>query len=164
MEYQSDNYQNELTSYKSALEKLILSILTQLLQHEDFIEEVENLIAYQLKSWEVTTYDRRDGSIEGSVTSCQIDKPCLKIKDGDFYSLEWTIDFHIIGTANIGYLTADGEDGYNPVSFSCEGNIKITFPDDFRDYFITHESVEEIIEEVVSNIKFQAEIHSATFD
>lgn len=164
MESQSDNYQSELTSYKSALKKLILCILTQLLQYEDFIEEVENLIAAKLINREVTTYDSHDGSIEGSVTSCQTDKPCLKIKDSDFYSLEWTIDFNITGTANIGYVTADGEDGDNPVLCSCEGNIKITFPDDFCDYLLAHESIEEIVEEVFSNIKLQAEIHSASFD
>jgi len=104
MESQSDNCQNEFTSYKSALEKLISCILSQVLKHEDFIESIENKIESELIDWEVTTYDSRDGSIEGSVTSCNTNEPCLKIKDGDFHSLEWTIDFHITGIAKIGYL------------------------------------------------------------
>ncbi|MBD2345200.1 hypothetical protein [Anabaena subtropica] len=157
-------YQNELTKYNSALEDLMLSILVKIIQHEDFIERVENIAASKVIGIAETTYDKCDGLIEGNVTYCEIDNSVFEIKHGDIYSLEWTIAFKNTGMAYIGYVTADGEDGGNPVSFSCKGNVEIMLPDYFRDELLTDISIEEIIGELVSSIKLQVEIHSVCFN
>ncbi|WP_390625583.1 MULTISPECIES: hypothetical protein [Calothrix] len=161
---QSGSCESEITRYNSALETLISSIINQLLQHEDFIEKSQNIIVAEMIGQEATAYDRHDGLIDGYVTYYQPAQAFFKIEDGDFYTLEWTIAFKVTGTADIGYVTSDGEDGYNSVLAFCEGNVNIKFTDDFRDYFLLNDSIEEIIEDVFSSIEFQAEIDLISFD
>lgn len=161
---QSDVPQDELTKYNSALEDLMSSIIARIKENEDFIEQFKDIAQPKIIGAKEIVSDYSDGAIEGNVTYYEIIDLTFGIEDGDIYSLEWNITFKSYGVAGIAYLTSDGRDGQQEVSCSCEGKANITLPDDFRDEFLTGDTIEKIIEDVIPNIKLQVEVHTIHLD
>ncbi|MBD2169374.1 hypothetical protein H6G04_33990 [Calothrix membranacea FACHB-236] len=135
------------------------SILSQILQHENFIEEVKDLIQNKVIDMDGIGYDSLDGSIEGTVSDYVVLSE-IEFKNVTGDSLEWSFDFELTGEATISYLNSDGSDGESEVLGLCKGTVKVTLPDDT----LTIDNIENIITNLELDIYIDAVALDASDD
>jgi|GEM_PF-6630179 len=132
------------------------SILSQILQNEDFIAKIQEVITNDLIGMCGTGVDEEEGLVEGNVQEFEAtSNPIFDNPNGE--ALKWTIDVKFNGDAIIQYLNSEGDDGESEVSGLYRSSVNITFPDDT----LTSENIKDI----VSNIELEIlKVYSAPID
>ena len=131
-----------------------MSIITQLTQHETFIQEVKQQIVAKVIDRQADAYTK-DGLIEGTVTAYELQtEPVFDAADGG--GLEWSIPFKVTGEATIGYKTGDGDYGDDTTDGPCDGFVEVTFPDSTL--------ADDDFEDIASSVEISVTIESAALD
>lgn len=132
------------------------SILSQILQNEDFIAKIQEVITNDLIGMCGTGVDEKEGLVEGNVQEFEATStPIFDNPNGE--ALKWTIDVKFNGSAIIQYIDSEGDDGESEVSDLYHSSVNITFPDDTL--------ISENIKDIVSNIELEIlKVYSAPID
>lgn len=131
-----------------------MSIITRLIQHDSFVQEVKQQIIANVIDRQANAYTK-DGLIEGTVTAYELQaEPVFDAADGS--GLEWSIPFKVTGEATIGYKTSDGDYGDDTTNGPCKGFAEITFPDDTL--------ASDDFDHVASSVEIIVTVESAALD
>ena len=98
------------------------SIISQIRQHPDFIQEVKEQIAAKLIDRQGTGYHSRDGLIPGRVTAYEMLSE-LEFGDPDGINLEWSFNFRVTGEATVQCKTGDGSEFDDSIDGPCYGIV-----------------------------------------